>query len=99
MVNFHPRKLWVAHKKLWMSRKENRVIIDNINMEFQYMYPYVFMDSLGFESIWESIYLHSLCLLCQPLYQGETICVFMSPGSMSVEVELSRVNSCISPGH
>ncbi|XP_062391691.1 NEDD4-binding protein 2-like 1 [Sardina pilchardus] len=49
MVNFDPSKLWVAHMKAQrkasdaLSRKENPVIIDNINMEFQYMYPYVFM--------------------------------------------------------
>ncbi|XP_062391689.1 NEDD4-binding protein 2-like 1 [Sardina pilchardus] len=49
MVDFHPSKLRVAHERAMekasdaMSRKENPVIIDNINMEFQYMYPYVFM--------------------------------------------------------
>ncbi|KAG5284707.1 hypothetical protein AALO_G00029610 [Alosa alosa] len=48
IVNFDARKLYEAHKeareKAWdaMLRKENPIIIDNINMEFQYMYPYVF---------------------------------------------------------
>ncbi|XP_076130739.1 NEDD4-binding protein 2-like 1 [Alosa pseudoharengus] len=49
IVDIDPRELWEAHKEARekafdaMLRKANPIIIDNTNMEFQYMYPYVFM--------------------------------------------------------
>lgn len=49
IVNFDPRKLQIAHEEAQdkalaaMSRKENPVIIDNINIRFWEMYPYVVM--------------------------------------------------------